>query len=269
MRTPFPTGGPPKNLRGRARLPLEAAGPGQVYMPPTASTAAVSPMAQTPKAFLRTIDRKIAARHLLKHEFYTMWNAGKLTLDHLRGYAGEYYHHEAAYPQYLSAVHSSTPDLGARQLLLENLIDEERGEDNHAELWLRFCDALAMDRAEVTGMKPLSSTCRLVTTFREIAQERPYYEGLASLYTFESQIPEVARTKAAGLRKWYGVEGKRGLEFFTVHEQADVWHSEAERKLLEEAAITTRAQQGISLAVDRSLGALDGFLDGVMDAYVR
>jgi len=238
-------------------------------MPPTGSTGSVSPMAQMPKAFLRAIDRKIAARHLLKHEFYTMWNAGELTADHLRGYAAEYYHHEYAYPQYLSAVHTNTPDLAARQLLLENLVDEERGEENHAELWLRFCDALQMDRSEVVDGKPLASTCRLVTTFREIAQERPYYEGLASLYTFESQIPEVARTKAAGLQKWYGIKAKRGLQFFTVHQEADVWHSEAERKLLQQAAETTRAQQGIALAVDRSLGALDGFLDGVMEAYVQ
>ena len=225
-------------------------------------------MAPTPKAFLKRIDRTIAARHLLKHEFYTMWNDGKLTADHLRGYAAEYYHHEYAYPQYLSGVHTNTPGLAARQLLLENLIDEERGEDNHAELWLRFCDALGMDRASVLDGKPLSSTCRLVNTFREIATERPYYEGLASLYAFESQIPDVARTKAAGLKKWYGIGGKTGLEFFTVHEKADVWHSEAERKLIEEAATTPRAQRGIEMAVDRSLGALDGFLDGVMDAYV-
>jgi len=226
-------------------------------------------MVSAPKAFLKKIDRTIAARHLLKHEFYTMWNEGRLTLDHLRGYAAEYYHHEYAYPQYLSAVHTGTPGLPARQLLLENLIDEERGEDNHAELWLRFCDALRMDRKDVTAGKPLASTRRLVATFQEIASERPYYEGLASLYTFESQIPEVARTKAAGLRKWYGITSSSGLEFFTVHEKADVWHSEAERNLIAEAADTPRAQKGVESAVDRSLDALDGFLDGVMDAYVR
>ena len=225
-------------------------------------------MALGPKAFLRRVDRQIAAKHLLRHDFYTMWNKGELTLDHLRGYAREYYHHERAYPQYLSAVHTNTPDLASRQLLLENLIDEERGEDNHAELWLRFCDALGLPRDAVVGAKPLASTCRLVTTFREIATERPYYEGVAALYAFESQIPEVARTKAAGLRKWYGIDGKPGLEFFRVHEQADVWHSEAERKLLEQAADGARGQRGIEDAVGRSLGSLYGFLDGVMDAYV-
>lgn len=222
-----------------------------------------------PKAFLKKIDRSIAARHLLKHEFYTMWEHGQLTLDHLRGYAGEYYHHEFAYPQYLSAVHTNCPDLSSRQLLLENLIDEERGEDHHAELWLRFCDSLKLPRDEVTEGKPLASTCTLVNTFRDIASDRPFYEGVASLYSFESQIPDVARTKAAGLRKWYGITDKRGLEFFTVHEKADVWHSEAERKILADAAKNPRAQRGIETAVDRSLTSMYGFLDGVMDAYVR
>jgi pyrroloquinoline-quinone synthase len=225
-------------------------------------------MVTTPKAFLRTIDKEIAGRSLLKHEFYEMWNKGTLTLDHLRGYAREYYHHEVAYPLYLSAVHTNSPDLSTRQVLLENLIEEERGDDNHAELWLRFCDALSMQREAVTDAKPLATTCQLVNVFREICEDRPYYEGVAALYAFESQIPEVAKTKAAGLRKWYGVNGNGALQFFTVHQEADVWHSEAERSLMEKAAGTARGRDGMTLAVDRSLHSLYGFLDGVMDHYV-
>ena len=57
------------------------------------------------------------------------------------------------------------------------------------------------------------------------AQARSSYaEGLASLYTYERQIPEIAETKIQGLKKFYGVNTKEGLEFFEAHKSADVVH---------------------------------------------
>ena len=87
------------------------------------------------------IDRMIEERSLLKHPFYQAWQRGELTLEALKNYAGQYYHHVLAFPQYVSAAHSSCPDQSDRQEVLENLIEEERGEENHPELWLRFGEA--------------------------------------------------------------------------------------------------------------------------------
>lgn len=39
---------------------------------------------------------------------------------------------------YLSAIHLNYDNISARQAILENLIDEELGDDNHPELWLHF-----------------------------------------------------------------------------------------------------------------------------------
>ena len=60
-----------------------------------------------------------------------------------------------------------------------------------------------------------------------------YAEGLASLYTYERQIPEIAETKIRGLKNHYGVTSKEGLKFFEVHKAADVYHREACEKLLD------------------------------------
>ena len=60
-----------------------------------------------------------------------------------------------------------------------------------------------------------------------------YAEGLASLYTYERQIPEIAETKIQGLKKYYGVNSKEGLEFFEAHKEADVYHREECEKLLD------------------------------------
>ena len=60
-----------------------------------------------------------------------------------------------------------------------------------------------------------------------------YAEGLASLYTYERQIPEIAETKIQGLKKYYGVNSKEGLEFFEAHKAADVIHRKECEKLLD------------------------------------
>ena len=60
-----------------------------------------------------------------------------------------------------------------------------------------------------------------------------YAEGLASLYTYERQIPEIAETKIQGLKKFYGVNSQEGLEFFEAHKSADVVHRAECEKLLD------------------------------------
>src|SRR5688572_14340730 len=100
------------------------------------------------------IDDVVEAKHLLKHPFYTAWTKGELSLETLQGYAAQYYNHVAAFPRYLSAIHTQTQDLKTRQYLLENLNDEEAGPNNHPELWLRFSEGLGTTRAAVTGATP-------------------------------------------------------------------------------------------------------------------
>src|SRR5438105_4760532 len=92
--------------------------------------------------FVPALVDRLKDRHLLNHAFYRAWNEGSITRSTLQGYACQYYHHVAAFPRYLSATHSQCSDLKSRQVLLENLRDEETGDENHPELWLRFVEAL-------------------------------------------------------------------------------------------------------------------------------
>ena len=76
---------------------------------------------------------------MLKHPFYVAWTEGKLSKAVLAEYAKQYYAHVRAFPTYVSGVHSRCDDISVRQQLLENLIEEERGEENHPELVAAFC----------------------------------------------------------------------------------------------------------------------------------
>src|SRR5881392_3727838 len=99
--------------------------------------------------YLNKIDNDIAEKHLLKHPFYLAWTRGELSPAALADYARQYYHHVAAFPTYLSAVHANCDDQPTRRRLLQNLIDEEAGSPNHPELWLQFAEYLGVSEADV------------------------------------------------------------------------------------------------------------------------
>jgi pyrroloquinoline-quinone synthase len=215
----------------------------------------------------------IQDRHLLGHPFYVAWSKGQLSRDQLRQYAGQYLHHVLAEPTYLSAVHSNTPhfsgdgtsDLSARQAILENLVDEELGPDNHPELWMRFCAALGLTKRDLAGAKAMPATERLVQTFTDLCRNRPYYAGLAALHAFESQVPAIARVKIDGLRRFYGITNPSDFEFFAVHEDADVAHSATEWRIIERAAVTSAKRGEVCDATTAACDSLWVFLDGVYE----
>ena len=91
-----------------------------------------------PNDTVASLNSLVAEMSLLKHPFYQQWTAGTLSAQRLGNYAIQYYRHVEAFPRYLSALHSRCDELETRQVLLENLIDEERGAENHPELWLRL-----------------------------------------------------------------------------------------------------------------------------------
>lgn len=172
-------------------------------------------------AAISAMDEQIAGRKLLLHPFYQRWSAGTLTREALCDYARQYYHHVATFPRYLSAVHSNTTDIETRRQILANLMDEEAGNPNHPELWLRFAEGVGANRDDAQRAEPWEETSDLVRTFHSICRDGSTAEGLATLYAYESQIPEVAEAKIAGLKKFYQADDPRTLAYFEVHKEAD------------------------------------------------
>jgi pyrroloquinoline-quinone synthase len=206
------------------------------------------------------IDQHVSSRRLLDHPFYQAWSMGALTREDLQTYAAQYYHWVQAFPTWLSATHANAPTMAMRRELLENLIDEERGPENHPELWLRFCDALGLDREAVTNVELLPETRSAIAAMARIARETPALASVAALYAYESQQPEVMKTKREGLTSRYGVT--TGLEYFEVHELLDVDHSAGERATIE-AHADGSLDPAIDNAVATALQATYTLLDGV------
>ncbi|MEY2479762.1 MAG: pyrroloquinoline-quinone synthase [Verrucomicrobiota bacterium] len=211
---------------------------------------------------LDKIDNDIAAKHLLKHPFYLAWVRGELTGEALTDYAKQYYHHVAAFPTYLSAVHSHCDDQATRKQLLANLNDEEAGSPNHPELWATFAEALGVKDVDLAQTEKEPETKNLIDTFRSVCREGSTAEGLAALYAYESQIPAICESKIDGLKKHYGFNDPKHYEYFSVHIHADREHSAAERKMLGDK-IDSQNFESVRASAQRVLDALWEMLSGV------
>ena len=214
--------------------------------------------------FSQELNKKLDQYHLLNHPFYKSWNEGKLTREIIKDYAEQYYQHVKAFPRYISATHSICEDIEKRKILLENLQDEENPNGDHPKLWKNFALSVGADRNKIEKAKQESFTKRMIDNFFKQGR-KSYAEGLASLYTYERQIPEIADTKIRGLKKHYGVTSKKGLEFFEAHKAADVLHRKACEKLLD--GLSKKEQKKAEKAALTTAKFLWNFLSGMVGKH--
>ena len=210
--------------------------------------------------FSKELNQKLDQYHLLNHPFYKSWNEGKLTREIIKDYAEQYYQHVKAFPRYISATHSLCEDIEKRKILLENLNDEENRDADHPKLWKNFAIAMGADSKKIEEVKAEQFTKDLIDNFFKNGRST-YAEGLASLYTYERQIPEIADTKIKGLKKFYGVNSKEGLEFFETHKKADVYHRVECEKLLD--GLSKEDQSAAEKAALSTAKYLWNFLSGI------
>jgi pyrroloquinoline-quinone synthase len=213
---------------------------------------------------LAKIDAAIAEKNLLKHPFYQDWQAGKLSRESLQLYAAQYYRHVEAFPKHLRVLAARTEG-PLRDIVLENLAEEENPALPHPKLWRDFAEALGVNEEDITCCPALPGTQAVVETFREIVGDRPVAEAVAALYAYESQVPEIATTKIDGLKRFYSIASPKGLAYFAVHEEADRAHREAWRNWLVEHA--QGQEEEILATTNEALDALWGALDAVHCAH--
>jgi pyrroloquinoline-quinone synthase len=161
-------------------------------------------------------------RRLLQHVFYRRWEAGELDASELAGYAGQYRHFEEALPPALEEVIAGL-DRGGQQaaasLVQANLHDERSVPAPHLTLFDGFADAVG----GLTDAAPTPATGALVDLYRHLAASDPVM-ALAAIAAYEVQAPEIATSKADGLRAHYGLD-RQQTAFWDVHGTMDADHA--------------------------------------------
>lgn len=211
-----------------------------------------------------TLNQQLDQWHLLKHPFYVAWTEGKLSHEDLETYACQYYHQVNAFPRYVSATHSNADCLADRQVLLENLIEEEYGEGNHPALWLKFAESLGLSEIKVKNTALFPETQTLINTFLSTCQSS-YAEGLGALYAYERQVPEVAASKISGLAL-YNISAPEHIKFFTVHIKSDVEHTKATTDLIQK--LNADNQQKAYAAANKIARSVWDLLSGIYERTI-
>lgn len=166
-----------------------------------------------------SIESAIEGRRLLSHPFYQRWEAGLLQPGELAAYAAQYEHFEVALPGLLQAMLDGLdPETSAAKLIEQNLADEQGNPAPHVALFAAFADAVG---AQATP--PSDATRHLLETYGCLVAAGSA-SGLAALIAYEMQAPEIAATKAAGLRAHYALDA-RATEFWDVHAHMDREHA--------------------------------------------
>jgi pyrroloquinoline-quinone synthase len=198
------------------------------------------------------IDLAIEKHSLLKHPFYQKWSNGELSIEDLNVYAKEYFQLVRAVPEIVESIMESTT---ANDMIAENMAEERQ----HVELWKSFSASLGTSELGTGEEKTRASVREL-----EQLSQSSFVEGVAAMYAYEKEIPEISKRKIDGLKRFYGITSKGALEYFSTHEEADVRHAEVWRQILDSIK-DERTQELAYEAALRSLKSQNKLLDAVME----
>jgi pyrroloquinoline-quinone synthase len=224
----------------------------------------LNPYQEASMEFSKQLQTYVAPYNLLSHPFYQAWMKGELSQSTLQDYTLQYFPHVKAFPRYVSTLHGLCEDDQGRKMLLENLNDEEgfRSGVDHPQLWKNFGEGLGVAAEKFESVAVREKAQNLVDTYWELCRSS-FAEGLAALYVYEQQIPEIAQAKIEGLKKNYAISDAKTLAFFAEHETADKYHSEACAQLLnnlscEEKELALQAGKKASVALWDFLSEVHG-----------
>jgi pyrroloquinoline-quinone synthase len=203
------------------------------------------------------LDRATHDHRLLDHPFYKAWAAGALTQDDLAFYSTQYWRQVEAFPSYLESL-AERVDGPTRTIVAANLADERDGD--HPGLWRSFAAALGVSDVGATAPEPETERC--VGDFGAACGSAPAAFALGMIYGYESQTPEVATTKVAGLREHYGIDGP-GVAYFELHGDLDVTHAAGLAEAIAEVADDDDAVAEAEAGARAGAAAVYELLDGV------
>jgi pyrroloquinoline-quinone synthase len=217
--------------------------------------------ARNTEAFWTQAEQELQHSDLLKHPFYRAWSLGRLTRQEISFYGWQYLEHVAAFPTYLTALHSRLPEGEMRRAILLNAADEEVRGINHADLWRQFVFAIDVESPPITAVLP--EMRQLVKTYRDFSREGAPAAALGAFYAYESQVPRLAEEKIAALKQFFAAD-EIVLEYFILHAKVDHEHAHVWRQLIDSLIAADARNGALALAgLTEGARALWHALDGI------
>jgi pyrroloquinoline-quinone synthase len=176
----------------------------------------------------------------------THFRAGKCTKPELQGMAKDFYYWKLQVPIKDYAVLYGCPDIEIRRKWLPKAIEED-GEDiigrehvPHPEYWLQFCEGVGLSREYVINAEPLPGVKFAVDHWTHTAA-KSWLLGVAMSETGDS-AKGIGRNLET-IRKHYSWIPESALEFWRLHSEVDVEHSQLSMDILTKYCTTKELQE--------------------------
>lgn len=127
--------------------------------------------------------RGLSTRYWGGHPFHARMHAGELSKDELRRWAANRWYYQSVLPQKDAAIIANCPVREVRRAWVDRIVyhDGAPGAEGGADRWLRLCEAVGLDRAEVLDLRYLLPGTRFaVDAYLDFARRRPWLEAVAS-----------------------------------------------------------------------------------------
>src|SRR5262247_1250421 len=124
-----------------------------------------------PEDFIRDLVTRIEARRTFgRHPLWLELADGKLSREQLKVFAVQFFLQVREFPRAVSAMHANCPFPEERMKLAESVYEEETGRLSgcnlpHPELFIRFGEALGLERRDLVEAEPFPGTAALIRWF--------------------------------------------------------------------------------------------------------
>jgi len=215
--------------------------------------------------FAHTVERVVLeGLPRARHAFTRRVLAGEATRQDLAIFAVQTYHRNLYSSRFAAANFARCPHLDVRHGLFEVIREEELkdpGEPpSHADLMLRFAQALGLEREDVMDARPLPGTRAFIDVIMQLS-EGHWLEGLA-FRASEIHAPTGSGLWRKALQEHYGFSDD-AVAWWSTHETADVEHGNIALKGYGTYAVDETSQQIALAALHRMIAAWWVFWDGI------
>jgi pyrroloquinoline-quinone synthase len=129
--------------------------------------------------------RDLSHRYWGTHPFHVRMHAGELSERELRVWAANRWYYQCVLPQKDAAIISNCPVPEVRRGWLERIVYHDGAAEGDGgsgrERWLRLCEAVGLDRAEVLDERHVVPGVRFaVDAYVTFARTKPWVEAVAS-----------------------------------------------------------------------------------------
>jgi pyrroloquinoline-quinone synthase len=189
-------------------------------------------MPLSPEQLIIDLQQTLQERHPRPHPVRQLLLTGRLTKEHLQGWARNLFHEFRNIHRFFGVRYQKCPIPELRRMLIENMIEEE-GEDmigrthpSHAELWVRFGEGISIARDDMLRYEPLPGIRAALEMYVSLVQQSHWAVAIGTGLVFEGGGPKRMKEEREALEHYYAWIPPRALDFFRVHEYHDEGHGD-------------------------------------------